>query len=187
MRNAERYAVVDVETTSGDPRIAGIMEVAIILTDGRSALERWSSLVHPQGPIDFFVGRLTGITPAMVRDAPRFGEVAAVIERMTEGTTIVAHNTRFDMTALATAFARQGRSFRRDSLCTEQLSRQFFPHLKLHNLNSLCLHMGVNRRGNHRAMVDAMACAEAFAMLLATFGEARMMAACLPQQLRLSA
>jgi DNA polymerase-3 subunit epsilon len=189
MRDPAPYAIVDVETTYGDPRRACVMEVAVILTDGQREMERWSSLVHPHngGAIDPFVSRLTGITPAMVSKAPRFAEVAAVVDRMTAGSIVVGHNARFDMVALGTSFERCGQSFQRDTLCTEQLSRQFFPHLKFHNLNSLCRHMGVSLKADHRAMGDAMACAAAFSLLLARFGTDRVAVCAVPAALRLCA
>ncbi|MEO8069556.1 MAG: 3'-5' exonuclease [Flavobacteriales bacterium] len=187
MRNAAQYAIVDVETTFGDPRHACIMEVAVVLTDGQREMERWSSLVHPQGPIDRFVSALTGITPAMVSTAPRFSQVADVVERMTTGAVVVAHNARFDLTALSSAFGKCGQVFHRETLCTEQLSRQFFPHLKFHNLNSLCRHIGLPQKGNHRALGDALACKAAFVDLLARFGTERIAAATLPPALRMTA
>lgn len=187
MRNAAPYAIVDVETTFGDPRHAGIMEVAVVLTDGLDEVGRWSSLVHPQGPIDHFVSMLTGITPAMVSTAPRFAEVAEVVDRMTAGAVVVAHNARFDMTALGNAFGKCGQVFERETLCTEQLSRQLFPHLKFHNLNSLCRHIGVRQKADHRALGDALACKAAFVALLERFGPERIAAATPPPALRMTA
>ncbi|MFZ1688910.1 MAG: 3'-5' exonuclease [Flavobacteriales bacterium] len=189
MRDPALYAIVDVETTYGDPRRACVMEVAVILTDGRRELERWSSLVRPQngGPIDPFVSMLTGITPAMLSKAPRFAEVVTTVQRMTAGSIVVAHNARFDMTALGLAFERCGQSFTRDTLCTEQLSRQFFPHLKFHNLNSLCRHMGIPARADHRALGDALACKAALEGVLERFGEDRVLSAMLPAVTRMRA
>jgi DNA polymerase III subunit epsilon len=187
MRNKAPYAVVDVETNIGDPCNGRITEIAVLLTDGRAELGRWSTLVQPLAPMNAFVTSLTGITKELVANAPTFAQVLDVVDEMTEGATIVAHNARFDLTALGSSFARCGRTFERDSLCTEQLSRQLFPHLRFHNLNSLCRHMGVAHRGDHRALGDAVACRHAFVGLLERFGEDRVRAAAMPHLMRLSA
>ncbi|MBK7555309.1 MAG: 3'-5' exonuclease [Flavobacteriales bacterium] len=187
MRCRAPYAVVDVETTIGDPCHGRITEIAVLLTDGRVELGRWSTLVQPQAPMNAFVTTLTGITEELLADAPTFAQVLDVVNELTEGATIVAHNARFDLTALQASFARCGRVFERESLCTEQLSRQFFPHLRFHNLNSLCRHIGVAHRGNHRALGDALACKLAFVGLVERFGEERVNAASMPHLVRLSA
>lgn len=166
-----RYAVVDVETTFGDPDRAAIMEVAVVVLEGRGEVMRWSTLVRSGSGPDPFVGLLTGINRSMLDGAPTFSEVANGVQAMTEGAIIVAHNARFDMTALGSAYRRLGLGFERYAICTEQLSRRFFPHLRFHNLNSLCGHLGVGSRARHRAMGDALACADAFTRLVDRFGE----------------
>ncbi len=187
MRSGVTYAVVDVETNVGDPCNGRITEIAVVLTDGRVELGRWSTLVQPQAPMNAFVTTLTGITAELLANAPTFAQVLDIVDELTQGSTIVAHNARFDLTALQASFARCGRTFERDSLCTEQLSRQFFPHLRFHNLNSLCRHIGVAQRGNHRALGDALACKLAFFGLLERFGHERVNAASMSHFMRLSA
>lgn len=167
----QRYAVVDVETTFGDPERAAIMEVAVVLLEGQGEVMRWSSLVRSGAGPEPFVGLLTGINKAMLDDAPTFRDIAGHVNTLTEGAIIVAHNARFDMVALGAAHRRLDLAFERQAICTEQLSRRFFPHLRFHNLNSLCGHLGVDRRARHRALGDALACADAFTQLVSRFGE----------------
>lgn len=171
MAFVQRYAVVDVETTFGDPERAPIMEVAVVILEGRGEVTKWSSLVRSGSAPEPFVGMLTGINASMLDGAPTFRDVASQVNRMTEGAVVVAHNARFDMVALGSAFRRLDLGFERQALCTEQLSRRFFPHLRFHNLNSLCGHLGVERRARHRALGDALACADAFTQLVDRFGE----------------
>ena len=56
--------------------------------------EEWSSLVNPGMPIPVEIQYLTGITPAMVANAPRFEHLAdGLIGRLTgPGTVFVAHH-----------------------------------------------------------------------------------------------
>ena len=59
-------AIVDLETTGGDPALDRITEVGIVLVDGDLRVE-WSSLVNPGIPIPGNIQRFTGITDDMVR------------------------------------------------------------------------------------------------------------------------
>ena len=152
-----RLAVLDVETTGGDPLRARIMEVAVITveTDGRR--EHWSSLVDPGIPVPPFASGITGITDPMLKGAPSFTEVMPELLRLTEDAVVVAHNARFDMTALVKEFSRFDGTFERETICTERLSRSALPQLSHHNLGSLCRFFGIAHPGRHRAANDAAA------------------------------
>ncbi len=168
----DRYAVLDVETTSGDPRVGEVMEVAVVMLDGMSERNRWNSLVRPSGRIPPFIRRLTGITEGMVASAPRFHEVVRSLETHTRDRIVVAHNVRFDMTALEHEFARTGLVFERDTLCNERLSRHLLPGLEHYNLGSLCRHLGIRFVDAHRAVADAEATSGLLQKLVSEFGMA---------------
>ncbi len=170
-----RFAVLDVETTSGDPRVGEVMEVAIIAVDGTDERLRWSSLVRPWTSVPPFIRRLTGITDGLLIDAPRFHEVVRTLETLTQDRIVVAHNVRFDMTALEHEFARTGLVFDRPTLCTERLARRLVPNLTHYNLGSLCRHFGIPFPAAHRAMSDAEATASLLEQLVQRFGLAVVM------------
>ncbi len=170
-----RFAVLDVETTSGDPTEGRVMEVAVLALDGTTERLRWGSLIQPRVHIPSFVRRLTGIDGSMLTDAPYFIDVVRTLETMTEGRIVVAHNVRFDMTALEHEFARTGMVFDRPTLCTERLSRQLVPHLPHYNLGSLCRYFGIAFPAAHRALSDAEATATLFTRLMNEFGEERVL------------
>lgn len=171
-----RFAVLDVETTSGDPTEGRVMEVAVLALDGVQERLRWDSLIQPRTAIPGFIRRLTGIGPEMLKDAPRFPEVVRTLETLTQDRIVVAHNARFDMTALMHEFARTGLVFDRPTLCTERLARRLVPQLPHYNLGSLCRHFGIEFPAAHRALNDAEAAAALFARLLSEFGEERVLA-----------
>ncbi|MFT4680656.1 MAG: DNA polymerase-3 subunit epsilon, partial [Flavobacteriales bacterium] len=98
------FAVVDLETT-GTLADGKVTEVAIIVTDGETEIERFSSLVNPERRIDPFVQRLTGITNRLVAESPRFFELAKKIVEITEGKILVAHNSGFDYPFLKQEFS----------------------------------------------------------------------------------
>jgi DNA polymerase-3 subunit epsilon len=165
-----RFAVLDVETTEGDPSQGRVMEVAVLAVNGTEERLRWESLVHPRQRVPWFTRKLTGLEDGMLRDAPRFHEVVRTIETLTQDRIVVAHNVRFDMTALAHEFARTGLVFERATLCTERLGRRLVPQLEHYNLGSLCRYFGIPFPIAHRAMADAAATAALLASYLDAFG-----------------
>lgn len=151
------FAVIDVETTSGDPLQGKITEIAVIITDGKEEKERWSSIIDPGEPIPKFIQMLTGITNAMVKNAPGFETCASKLRSMLADRTVVAHNHRFDMTVLQEEFGRLGQSFESNVICTEQVSRSLITDCEHYNLVSLSHHLKIPFKGHHRAMNDAQA------------------------------
>jgi DNA polymerase-3 subunit epsilon len=154
-----RFAVLDVETTCGDPTEGRIMEVAVVVLDGMHERHSWDTLVDPRAPIQPFIRRLTGIDQRMLEAAPVFADVVGSLDTLTRERILVAHNVRFDLSALTHEFARTGLSLVRATLCTERLSRQLVPGLPHYNLGSLCRHFGIPFTAAHRALPDARATA----------------------------
>lgn len=170
-----RFAVLDVETTSGDPTVGRVMEVAVLALDGTAERVRWDSLVDPRTNVPAFIRKLTGIDESMLREAPAFVNIVRTLETLTQDRIIVAHNVRFDMTALEHEFARTGMVFDRPTLCTERLTRQLVPHLPHYNLGSLCRYFGISFAAAHRALNDAEATAALLARLVNDHGEERIL------------
>ncbi len=156
----EKYAVVDLETTGVRPSRDKIIEIGIILHDGRRELERWQTLVNPETSINTVIEELTSINDEQVADAPKFYEIAKEVVKLTEGYVFVAHNVRFDYTFLRTEFAHLGFTYTRKQLCTLQLARKSYPGSKSYSLGKLCEALRIPRARSHRAMADAEATAE---------------------------
>ena len=116
------YAILDLETTGGKYNEEGVTEVAIYKFDGHKVVDQFISLVNPERPIQAFVVGLTGINNAMLRNAPKFYEVAKRIIEITQDCIIVAHNAQFDYRILQLEFDRLGYDYQRKSLCTVELA-----------------------------------------------------------------
>lgn len=165
-----KFAILDVETTSGDPTVGRVMEVAVLAFDAEEERIRWESLVDPRTTIPPFIRRLTGISNDMIATAPTFPMVVRTLETLTQDRIVVAHNVRYDMTTLEHEFARTGLVFDRQTLCTERISKRFLPALTHHNLGSLCRYFGIPMHKKHRASADAEATAGLLFKLIETFG-----------------
>lgn len=160
------YAVVDIETTGGMARRDRITEIAIVLYDGNQIIDRFESLINPDRSIPYEITRITGITDAMVVDAPRFYEVAKKVVEMTEGAIFVAHNVRFDYGFIKEEFASLGFTFTRKQLCTVVLSRKAFPGLRSYSLGNLIRHFDIRVENRHRAMDDVLATVDILSRIL---------------------
>src|SRR5512147_822361 len=156
-------AFVDLETTGTTAAVDAITEIGIVRIEpdpgdgGTLRVSEWSTLVNPGMPIPPAIEALTGITNAMVRDAPSFGRVADEVVARTAGALFVAHNARFDYAFLKHAFARLQRRFSARVLCTVRLSRRLFPDEPRHNLDIVIERHGLAVDGRHRALGDARA------------------------------
>jgi DNA polymerase-3 subunit epsilon len=102
----------------------------------------------------------------MLRNAPKFYEVAKRIVEITEDCIIVAHNSSFDYRILKTEFKRLGFPFKRKTLCTVELSKQLIPDMESYSLGKLARALGIPMSDRHRANGDAMATVKLFKMLL---------------------
>ncbi|MAO08510.1 MAG: exonuclease [Alteromonas sp.] len=160
------YAILDIETTGGKYNEEGITEIAIYRFDGHKIVDQFSSLVNPERKIQPFVVNLTGINNEMLRNAPKFYEVAKRIIEITNGCILVAHNAQFDNRILTTEFDRLGYTFEKDTLCTVELSKKLIPDKDSYSLGKLCRSLGIPLSDRHRAQGDAKATVALFKMLL---------------------
>ena len=167
-----RWAVVDLETTGGAPGPDRVTEIAVVLLDGDEETGRFSSLVNPGRGIPPFVRELTGITNAMVKEAPPFSQLAPQIAPLFEDRVMVAHNVPFDYKFLRHEFALCGIPFDPPRLCTVQLARRLFPGHESYSLGKFASAMGWDDFRHHRALGDTLACAEILRMALREHGEA---------------
>ena len=162
-----RYAIIDVETTGGQAARERITEIAVVLHDGVQILDTFSSLVNPERSIPPMITSITGITDDMVRDAPKFFEIAKKVVQMTEDAIFVAHNVRFDYSFVREEFLRLGFSYTRKQLCTVRMSRQAFPGLASYSLGNLIKHFQIKVENRHRALADTLATAVIFERIMA--------------------
>ena len=160
------FIIIDIETTGNSYKFGKITELAIYQHNGQMITNQYSTLINPEIDIPYHITKLTGITNEMVKNAPKFYEVAKTIVELTAGRTFVAHNVSFDYSFLKEEFARLGYTFHRKTLCTVQLSRKFLPGHQSYSLGKLCLDLGIEIKGRHRASGDALATAKLFEILL---------------------
>lgn len=173
--SAQRFAVVDVETSGLRPTRHHVLQVGVVVVDGSGAvLDRWSSLVAPRFRWWYRVGptALHGIRRRDVRSAPPAPEVLTQLGLRLQGARFVAHNAEFDLAFLRRAAARAGVTLPlHDPLCTLRLSRQLDPDRQLsHRLADLCARYDIYLARPHDALADADATAAVLPHLLQAHG-----------------
>lgn len=160
------YAVVDVETTGLSPKTEKITEIAIYIHDGEQVVDEFTTLVNPEKNIPFQITRLTGINNKMVKDAPKFYEIAKKIVELTEGKILVGHHVSFDYNFVRSEFKSLGYDFNRKTLCTVKLARKLIPGKRSYGLGKLCKELDIQITDRHRAHGDALATAKVLELLL---------------------
>lgn len=151
---ADRFVLVDLETTGATAHHDRITEVALVRVEHGKEVARWSSLVNPGLPIPPFIERLTGINNHMVADAPSFESLAPQVMAFLSDAVLVAHNVRFDHGFLKNEFARLEMDLRVKTLCTVRLSRKLYPQYKSHGLDAIMQRHCLSTTSRHRAMGD---------------------------------
>ena len=153
------YVVVDVETTGGRPPNDRVTEIGAVKIQRGEIIGEWSSLINPEKRIPHFITQLTGISNDMVRDAPKFAEIADGFGSFMEGAIFVAHNAGFDHGFIASEFRRLDRRFRHPKLCTVASMRKYYPGYTSYGLANLCREFDIELVNHHQALADARAAA----------------------------
>jgi DNA polymerase-3 subunit epsilon len=160
------FVIVDIETTGGNPKSSKITEIAMYKHDGQEVIAEYSTLINPETTIPTFIVQLTGISDNMVREAPKFYEIAKEIVEFTEDCIFVAHNVGFDYGVIRAEFSSLGFDFRRPHLCTVRASRYLLPGYESYSLGKLSRSLGIEITARHRAGGDALATAHLFSILI---------------------
>ena len=160
------YAIIDIETTGQSATNGKITEIAIYIHNGFEITDSFSSLINPECYIPGFITSLTGIDNEMVRNAPKFYEIARRIVEMTDDKVFVAHNVSFDYRFIQEEFKRLGYDYQRKTMCTVRMGRKFIPGHKSYSLGKICDELGISINGRHRAAGDALATTKLFEIIL---------------------
>src|SRR5215208_1584381 len=167
------FIALDTETNGLARERCELTEVGVVLVGGGELHDRWSSLVGVGEPLGRGIQRFTGITQAMVDEAPPPEAVLPELAARLRGRVLVAHNAAFDTRVLKQAFARAALDWPDPPvLCTVALARRFAPLQRRRGLASLADALGIAVGETHRALPDAETCARVLCALLPRLGAA---------------
>ena len=155
------YIVIDVETTGFSPEFDSIIQFSAIKISGGMITDSLSSYIHIDYPIPSMVSELTGITDAILKDAPTFSELETKIRNFIGDSIIVGHNISFDMRMLNSELTSP---LENSTLDTVALARERI-RLDSYKLESLCNALDVTAEKFHDALSDCKATFECFERL----------------------
>jgi DNA polymerase III subunit epsilon len=160
------FLVVDTETNGKAGEACELTEVGAVLVGGGELHDRWESLVGVRAPLSRGIQRFTGITQAMVDEAPAAELVLPELAEQLDGRVLVGHNVAFDRRVLRRAFERASLDWPDPpAVCTVALARRFAPLARQRRLAALAGSLGVEVEVTHRALADAETCARVFCAL----------------------
>lgn len=163
------FVVVDLETTGGSPATSAITEIGAVKVRGGEVLGEFQTLVNPGGPVPAQITVLTGITTAMVIDAPPITQVLPSFLEFAHGAVLVAHNARFDIGFLKAAASAMDLAWPGATVVdTVPLARRVVPRDEApnHKLATLAGLFHASVTPDHRALSDARATVDVLHALL---------------------
>ncbi len=168
------FTVVDLETTGGSASGGSmITEIGAVKVRSGEVLGEFQTLVNPRAQIPPFIAVLTGISNAMVSDAPPIESALPAFLEFAAGTVLVAHNAPFDVGFLQHFNREQGRAWPRfEVLDTAKLARRVITRDDAPNckLSSLARVFNSTTTPNHRALSDARATVDVLHGLMERLG-----------------
>jgi DNA polymerase III subunit epsilon len=168
------FVVLDLETTGGGAgNGAGITEVGAVKVCGGEQLGELATLVNPGSAVPPFITVLTGITTAMVAEAPPIEVVLPSLLEFLGDAVLVAHNAPYDVSFLKAACDAHGYRWPRPVvLDTAALARRVLipEEVRDRRLGTLASYFRTSTRPTHRALDDARATVEVLHNLIARLG-----------------
>lgn len=158
------FVTIDFETANAYPQSACSVGLAKMDCEG-NVLDTYYSLIKPPRGFDTFFSHnieIHGIHPRDVAEAPDFAYIWPEIEYFVGSCFLVAHNAPFDMNVLRSLidfYDIEHPDFK--YLCSLQISRKIWPHLKSHALTYLSEQFCLDYNA-HYALDDAVNCGKVF-------------------------
>ncbi|OGV45987.1 MAG: hypothetical protein A2017_22130 [Lentisphaerae bacterium GWF2_44_16] len=169
------FTIFDLETTGMSPVRDRIVEIAAIRIELDGSQSRYHSLVNPKTVMPEKVIQIHGITNEMVADAPVFRTAGREFSEFAAGSTLVAHNARFDLGFLQESLFREGYEiWKGKTMDSIPIIKQAYSGLPSYSLQYLRRRFGLGDELSgpaHRAFADVEWTLEVFQMSLKTLLE----------------
>ncbi len=160
----------DIETTGLKVQREAITEIGAVVLKNGQITDKFQTFVNPGRRLTPEIIGLTGITDAMLEDAPPPEEALAAFLRFVDGRPLAAHNAEFDIGFIRAGCRRAGLDFDPTYVDTLILAQNLLPELHKYKLDIVAEHLDLPAFNHHRASDDAGMVAY---MLIPFFGKMR--------------
>ena len=158
------FVVLDLETSGASPKSgSAITEIGAVKVRGGEVLGTFKTFVNPGTSLPPFITELTGITDAMLIDAPRIESVLPLLLEFLgsdKSTVFVAHNAPFDLSFLKASSALHGYTWPNFRVIDTVKAARFVltkDDVANYQLGTLAVYFRTEIAPNHRALDDALA------------------------------
>lgn len=159
LRFPEDYTVIDIETSGLTPEDCEIIEISAIRYRGFQKQAVFSTLIKPRKKISSFITNLTGITNAMVKDAPDILYSISAFQAFVGQDILMGYNVHFDINFLYDNLMKhKGVPLTNDFVDVLRLARRALPQLPSRRQTEVAKHYGIAIDGAHRAQKDCEIC-----------------------------
>lgn len=160
---AQRYAVVDLETTGNQIQYDEIIQIGITFIENNQITDTYHSYVKTDLEIPSFIQALTNINELDLEEAPYFEEISQSLFNLLKDCVFVAHNVLFDLNFLKSHFEKHQIQFEpKLTIDTMELFKIAFPNEESYQLSELSQSLKVDLNQAHSAYEDAKATALLF-------------------------
>jgi len=172
-KKADTVIVLDFETTGLSPDQGDrAIEIGAVRIENGRITDRFQQLMNPGRRVSSFIESYTGITNAMLRDAPPCKTVMTEFSEFIGDYDMVAHNASFDRRFLDAELQRIRRGYTGEFACSMLVSRRVYPDAPSHRLGTLVEYKSLPTSGTfHRALADAEMTAHLWLRMLEEIGE----------------
>ena len=149
------FVCFDIETTGLKVEREAITEIgAVVLRNGEVA-ERFQTFVNPNRRLTPEIVGLTGITDAMLADAPQLKEALTSFLEFVGDRPLAAHNAEFDISFIRAGCRKVGLPFDPTYVDSLILAQNLLPELHKYKLDIVAEHLDLPAFNHHRASDDA--------------------------------
>ena len=145
----------DIETTGLKVTREAITEIGAVVLKNGEITETFQTFVNPGRRLTPEIIGLTGITDAMLADAPSLKEALTAFLQFVNGRVLAAHNAEFDISFIRAGCRKVGLEFEPTYIDSLILAQNLLPELHKYKLDIVAEHLDLPAFNHHRASDDA--------------------------------
>ena len=151
----EEIVCFDIETTGLKVTREAITEIGAVVLKNGKITETFQTFVNPGRRLTPEIIGLTGITDAMLADAPPLKEALTAFLQFVNGRVLAAHNAEFDISFIRAGCRKVGLEFEPTYIDSLILAQNLLPELHKYKLDIVAEHLDLPAFNHHRASDDA--------------------------------